>query len=227
VSISAVAFVPAAPLLIPAVAGGSADLDGALRAASLGVVARALAGRPGRVVVVARVPSAGQWSQDSTWDFAGFGVPRRPADARPRLPWALGVGAWLLDECGWDGPRRYVGVDGSPDALATAKDLLVDSATSMVVVGDGSACRSERAPGHLDDRAEPFDRAVAEALAQGDAAGLGDLDSLLAKDLMCGGADSWRWVAAALGGAVPIDADLVSRVAPYGVGYFVALWSFA
>jgi hypothetical protein len=226
VNLSAVAFVPAAPLLVPAVAGGSAELDAALRKASIDVVARALARRPDQVVVVAGVPNAGQWSPDSTWDFAGFGVSRRPADARPRLPWPVGIGAWLLDECGWEGPRRYVGVDGSAGELVTAKDL-VDGATSIVVVGDGSACRNERAPGHLDVRAEAFDKTVADALASGDAARLGDLDQVLAKELMCGGAASWRWVAAAVDGAMPIDADLVSRVAPYGVGYFVALWSFA
>jgi hypothetical protein len=226
VSLSAVAFVPAAPLLVPEVAGGSAELDAALRKASIDVVTRALARRPEQVVVVAGVPNAGQWSADSTWDFAGFGVSRRPADARLRLPWQLGIGAWLLDECGWKGPRRYVGVDGSRGGLVAAKDLF-DGATSIVVVGDGSACRSERAPGHLDDRAEAFDRTVADALARGDAARFGDLDPRLAEELMCGGAASWRWIAAALDGEMPIDADLLSCVAPYGVGYFVALWSFA
>lgn len=227
-SIVAVAFVPAAPLLVPQVAGGSASLDEPLRAASLGAVARALNERPDQVVVVGPTPSPGEWSQDATWDFAGFGVARMPPDPRPSLPWALGIGAWLLDECGWDAPRRYVGVAGSALPQVDPSGLAVDDrATVVIAVGDGSACRTERAPGYLDDRAEGFDAGVAAVLAAGDAAGLGRLDAALAHDLLCSGLPVWRWVAAAVAGAEVTTSELVTHVAPYGVGYFVAHWSLA
>jgi hypothetical protein len=222
VTVNAVAFVPAAPLLIPAVAGGSAGLDAELRAASLEVVARAVATQPAEVVVVAGVSSPGEWSVDSTWDFGGFGVTRRPFDPRQPLPPSLGIGAWLLDEVGWDGPRRYVGVDGAAAAAAT----LGEGTRAVVVVADGSACRSERAPGHLDDRAEGFDTAIADLLARGDAAGLAGLSDDLAVELMCGGLPAWRWTVAALADEAVTGAELRKHEAPYGVGYFVALWSF-
>jgi hypothetical protein len=223
VSLASIAFVPMAPLLIPEVAGGSAALDQELRAASLDVVARALASGPDEVVVVAAVPTPGSWTESSTWDFAGFGVARIPTDPRMRLPWPLGIGAWLLDECGWNGSRRYVGVDRS-----TAAEALPDERVrSIVVVGDGSARQSERAPGHLDERAERYDDAVADLLARGDVVGLSELDDALATDLMCGAPPAWRWIAALIDGEPVTDAELVTHAAPYGVGYFVALWSFA
>jgi hypothetical protein len=222
-SIAAVAFVPAAPLLVPQVAGGSAALDEPMRAASLEAVALALDYRPAEVVVVAPTTSVGEWAQDATWDFAGFGVSRTPPDSRPVLPWSLGIGAWLLDEAGWDGPRRYLGVTHGNVTAGVAGEA--DIATVVIAVGDGSACRTERAPGYLDDRAEPFDEVIAGLLARGDAAGLGGLDDELASDLLCAGLPVWRWVAAAVADAEITAADLAMHVAPYGVGYFVARWS--
>jgi hypothetical protein len=225
VTVVAVVFVPAAPLMIPQVAGGSAALDSETRDAILATVARALADGPDQVVIVAPSESAGEWPSAATWDFAGFGVTRRPPDPRTTLPWPLGIGAWLLDECGWDGERGYLAVDGSAVATAAGETVPDHRRTVILAVGDGSACRSERAPGHLDERAEPFDDRIAALLAAGDAQGLGELDETLAGELLCAGAPVWRWVATALAGRRVVGADLVTHVAPYGVGYFVAQWS--
>jgi hypothetical protein len=134
----------------------------------------------------------------------------------------LGIGAWLLDACGWTGPRRYLGLGPDHDPAAQA-DVVAGSAA--VAVGDGSACRSERAPGHLDIRAEAFDLQVAGCLADGDVTGLAAVDEALARELRCGGRPVWRWVAASAGDRPVTTAELVSHVAPYGVGYFVAVWS--
>jgi hypothetical protein len=228
VSIAAVAFVPAAPLLVPQVAGGSARLDDPLRTACVDAVTRALSSaKPVEVVIVAP-GSAGEWTQGATWDFAGFGVARRPPDPRPVLPWQLGIGAWLVDEAGWTGRRRYVGVGEPVGAQAPARTVRRDSGRTVVVaVGDGSGCRTERAPGHLDHRAEAFDDAVAAALAQGDAAGFDRIDDALARDLLCAGLPVWRWVSSALAGQPVATAEISAQVAPYGVGYFVALWVLA
>jgi len=55
------------------------------------------------------------------------------------------------------------------------------------VVADGSARRTEKAPGHLDDRAEGFDAQVEKALAAGDPELLKALDVNLAEALLVGG----------------------------------------
>ncbi len=222
-TIRTVVFVPAAPLLVTPVAGGSAPVDAHLRNTTLAAIGRATEGVD-EVVALAGVEPAAEWQRDATWDFTGFGVPRVPADRRSRLPWPLGIGAWLLDETGWDGPRRYLGVGTESAAIGL---LAADVETALVVVGDGSARGAERAPGYLDERAEGFDRAVAAMLADGDIEGLGDLDATLASELMCCGLAPWHSVAGALAGATVMAAELLADTAPYGVSYFVALWSVA
>ena len=129
-------------------------------------------------------------------------MPRRPADSRPRLPWPLGIGGWLLDQIGWTGGRRYVAVDRATTAAG------IEPAPGVRVVGDGTARRTEKAPGHLDVRAEPFDVEIARLIAAGDVVGLATLDAELADDLMCSGAAVWRWLGGLIGSAA------ISRASP-------------
>ena len=217
-SITSVGFVPAAPLLVPQVAGGSSQLDEELREACRVVARRLAATTDDAITVVAPVVTGVAWSTDATWGFEGFGVPREPADDRPRLPWPIGIGDWLLDDVGWTGRRNYIGVadDGS-----VSTDL---AAGALLLVGDGTARRTEKAPGHLDERAEAFDVQIADAIRSGDVAALGGLDTALAADLLCAGAPVWRWLSVVIGGDHVAEADLLSDTAPYGVGYFAGWW---
>ena len=103
-----------------------------------------------------------------------------------------------------------------------------DQRVALLVLGDGSACRSEKAPGYFDARAEPFDAGVARALADADAQALLDLDADLAGQLQCAGRAPWQVLA---GGVRPDGRSWQGRLhydeAPYGVAYFVATWSAA
>jgi hypothetical protein len=220
VAVTRVGFVPSAPLLVPVVAGGSAELDAGLRAAALDVVRELCAEAVTEVVVVASWPTPGEWGSDATWDFTGFGVPRGGADPRARLPWPLGIGAWLLDEAGCSSPRRYLAIGRTTTAETPPGRVAV------LAVGDGSARRSEKAPGHLDVRAEPFDDEVARLISAGDVVGLATIDGELADELMCSGPPAWRWLGALLGSQPVAAAELHTHVAPYGVGYFVGSWRF-
>src|SRR5882757_7018933 len=93
------------------------------------------------------------------------------------LPLALTVGAWLLGDA--LGPNTgAVGFSVGPDFAASraAVELLAlaeSAPVALVVMGDGSARRSARAPGFLDPRGEPFDATVAAALRAGDVEALG------------------------------------------------------
>jgi hypothetical protein len=227
---TAVVFVPSAPLLVPEVAGGSAALDGELRVTCLDVVSRALDSDPDTVVVVAPASAPATWDEDASWDFAGFGVAREPTVDRTRLPWSLGIGAWLLDECGWTGRRRYVGVAGSDERDSVTDSMNPDLTASercvVIAVADGSACRTERAPGHLDARAEGFDDGTADALSRGDLDALAAVEPALARELLCSGLPVWRWLRAAIKDGPAARPELLTHVAPYGVAYFVALWWF-
>jgi hypothetical protein len=217
--VSAIAFCPSPPLLVPELAAGAAGELDPLRAACRAAVGRLLAARPDEVVVIGTGSTGGRFPPGTTGTLAGYGVPLTAAlpGAPPRpgpLPLPLTLGAWLLSGAGV--PCRGVAVDGDAPGLPDAPAYLV--------VGDGSARRSERAPGYVDPRAEPFDAGVAAALAAGDAAALRDLDPVLGADLLAAGVPAWRAVGRALAGR-RFDADLRYEAAPYGVGYFVAFWA--
>ena len=216
--VSAIAFCPSPPLLVPELAAGAAGELDPLRAACREAVRRLLAARPDQVIVIGTGSGSGRFPPGSTGTLAGYGVPVTASlpGAAPRpgpLPLPLTLGAWLLS--GADLPCQGVAVDGDMPSLPDAPAYLV--------VGDGSARRTERAPGYVDRRAEPFDAAVAAALAAGDAGALRDLDPALGTDLLAAGVPAWRAVGRALAGR-RYRADLLYDEAPYGVGYFVAVW---
>ena len=221
--VSAIAFCPSPPLLVPELAAGAAGELDPLRVACREAVRRLLAAHPDEVVVIGTGSAGGRFPPGTTGTVAGYGVPLTAAlpGAPPRpgpLPLPLTLGAWLLSGAGV--PCRGVAVDGE---LSRGTPELPD-APAYLVVGDGSARRSERAPGYVDPRAEPFDAGVATALAAGDAAALRDLDPVLGADLLAAGVPAWRAVGRALAGR-RFDADLSYDAAPYGVGYFVAFWA--
>ena len=217
--VSAIAFCPSPPLLVPELAAGAAAELDPLRAACREAVGRLLAARPDEVVVIGTGSTGGRFPPGTTGTLAGYGVPLTAAlpGAPPRpgpLPLPLTLGAWQLSGAGV--PCRGVAVDGDAPELPDAPAYLV--------VGDGSARRSERAPGYVDPRADPFDAGVAAALAAGDATALRDLDPVLGAYLLAAGVPAWRAVGRALAGR-RFDADLSYDAAPYGVGYFVAFWA--
>jgi hypothetical protein len=183
-----------------------------------------------RVVVVGAADRKGpDWSMGWPAEVHGFGPSTSSAGAA--VPLSLGVGLRALEEAGWSGPvgqlalgwdEADVDIDEIAGELATGADP-----TALVVLGDGSARRGEKAPGYLDDRAFAFDDAIAGALAEGDARGLRDLDVELASDLMVFGRTAFRLLGAvALRQGGPQQARLLLREDPFGVSYFVATWTF-
>jgi hypothetical protein len=188
-----VAFVPSAPLLL--LGGAPDDLAAA--------VAKAVDSLEGEVVVVGAAPTPGAW--EGSVDLTPYGLRGTPAP--DPLPLSLAVGAALLGER----PHRLWGVpsDALPDA------------PSYLVVMDGTAKRTLKAPGHLDQRAEAFDATIEAALADGDAAALLALDEQLAGELWVQGLPALR---AAAGLGASWRGQVLYAGAPYGVGYVVAVW---
>ncbi|GHF07492.1 hypothetical protein GCM10014715_74230 [Streptomyces spiralis] len=240
----AAAVCPCPPLLVPAVAAGAAPELDALRAActdALGVLAAA---RPDLLMVVGPAEESGRGPhpEGTRGSFRGFGVDLDvrlggPTDTETRtgpasereLPPSLAVAAWLLERTGWsDAPIEGLGV-GEPLApercIAAGRDLAARAdRVALLVMGDASACRSLKAPGYLDERAEPFDAEVARALGAADVAALTALDAELAYELKAAGRAPWQVLAGAAEGA-GLSGTLLHDSAPYGVGYLVAAWS--
>ncbi|MEU3366147.1 class III extradiol dioxygenase subunit B-like domain-containing protein [Streptomyces pseudogriseolus] len=236
----AAAACPCPPLLVPEVAAGAAPELDAARAActdALGVLAAA---RPDLLVVVG--PDAGtcDYPAGTPGSFRRFGVGLdvRLGDgdgagdgvAGGELPYGLAVGAWLLGRTGWAGAPvegRGVGESLAPDACVAEGRRLAGRAgrVALLVMGDGSACRTFKAPGYLDERAEPFDAEIARALGTADTAALRALDAGLARELKVSGRAPWQVLAGAAEGAAGLSGALLHEDAPYGVGYMVATWS--
>ncbi|GAA1970853.1 hypothetical protein GCM10009798_34530 [Nocardioides panacihumi] len=93
---------------------------------------------------------------------------------------------------------------------------------SFLVVANGSACRTEKAPGYLDPRAEAFDKELGAALRGPDPEAIRAIDPVTAGELW---ADTTGLPALAdlLEGARTVDIGYED--APYGVQYWVARWS--
>jgi hypothetical protein len=120
------------------------------------------------------------WNPDDRLDLPAYAPPVSGARGKPGLPLALGIGALLLDEAGYAGPRILQAVDESAppgDCLRLGRDLAARPARmALLAVGDGSTRRGPAAPGYLDERAVPFDDAVRRAVRDGDMAALAGLD---------------------------------------------------
>jgi hypothetical protein len=221
----AVAFCPSPPLLLPAVEGRAAAETTALRRGCAQALAAMLQIQPEVVVVVGDdVPAGVRFGAGDAGDLRGFGVDvQLPFDGhvRPegrRLPLAHTVGAWLLHEAGHAGTR--VGV-GPADVHRLLRELR--GPVGVLALGDGSARRSVKAPGYLDEMAGAFDGAVARALAAGDPDALAGLDLTVGERLLAAGVPTWRALGAALAGR-EVTAQLRYDDAPFGVGYLVADW---
>ena len=153
--------------------------------------------------------------------------------------------AWLLDGCvspvvvladAPDPIARLRGVE-VPLGIRVARGLLDEadygrelhhriapapSDRRLLVLANGSGCRSEKAPGHLDPRSLAFDERIETALAEGDCAGLACLDAELGRDLLAVGIEPLRKL-----GELRLDvdtADLLYADDPYGVRYWVTTW---
>jgi hypothetical protein len=93
----------------------------------------------------------------------------------------------------------------------------------LLVVANGSATRTEKAPGHLDERAAAFDAAIGEALKAGDPAALADIDLDLADALWAlPDADVLRTLSDRVPAAVEVHVDYDDD--PFGVQYWVVRW---
>ncbi|MEV8535336.1 class III extradiol dioxygenase subunit B-like domain-containing protein [Streptomyces sp. NPDC051211] len=236
----AAAVCPSPPLLVPEVAAGAAQELAEARTACSDALAVLAASRPDLLVVVGAAEKGGGYDEGTPGTFAGFGVDlsvtlgsaaaEQTGEATgTTLPASLAVGAWLLERASWAAaPIAGVAVAErlDPDACGALGADLGGSAdrVAMLVLGDGSACRTLKAPGYLDDRAEAFDAAAARALGSADVPALAAIDPELALELKAAGRAPWQVLAGAARDA-GLDGRLLYEDAPYGVGYFVAAWS--
>jgi hypothetical protein len=236
--ISTAVLCPWPPLLVRELTGADPVLP-ELRDVCAAAVAALLADRPELVAVVAPGPATSTWPADGRLNIAAFGggpakpvsdICRPPAGAgvgygRPALPPAAGIGAYLLDQAGYQGPR-VIWTVSEEEPPAGCRKLGAELAaagprTALLALGDGSARRGPKAPGAFDPRAAAFDAEVERAVRDADLDALLAIDPALARDLMATGRPAWQVLAGALADTAPAT-QVRYADDPFGVLYLVA-----
>lgn len=216
---------PWPPVLATELTGPDPVITG-LRDACARAVRRLVRARPELVAVIGPARQTRTWDPGSRLDLSVF-APALGRVGDPALPPSLGLGALLLDQAGYHGRGRRilqaVAEDEPPAACAELGAALSRSAgrAGLLVMGDGSARRSPRAPGHLDPRAAAFDAETERAFRAADFEALLAISPGLARELMATGRPGWQVMAGALRRA-EVTADILYSDDPFGVAYLVA-----
>ena len=223
------ALCPSPPLLARELTGRDPLVSG-LREACAEVTARLADADPDVVIIVGPGPETTVWDSASRLDVSAFAPALRDSGTRdsgtgtPDLPLSLGLGAMLLDQAGYSGLRVLQAVGEHEPAVRCVelgnKLAAFAPRAALLVMGDGSARRSPIAPGHLDERAAPFDAQVELAIRDGNLDALAGLDPALARELMATGRPAWQVLAGAVGAGNPLT-EILYADAPFGVSYLV------
>jgi hypothetical protein len=224
VSLVAAAVCPHPPLLVPELAAGAAPELDDLRAACRAAVAHLANASIDSLIVVGSDTTTVRRDPPFGGTLFPWGVDLPVGDPSGRpLPLSLLLGAWLAPSA-----RNFqsVAADADPGECALLGRKLAGEAerVGLLIVGDGSACRTEKAPGFFDPRAEAFDADVSSALARADADALAAIDPGVAAELLVAGRAPWQVLAGATAGG-RWRGELLHSAAPVGVAYHVAVWT--
>ncbi|WP_405165740.1 hypothetical protein OG203_11990 [Nocardia sp. NBC_01499] len=241
---SIAALVPSPPILVPELCGGATgaipghqgDPRAELRAAVL-AAAEVLAAVTDHWTVIGTGAADQVFGPETVGTFRGFGADVRialsaaaSAEPDPQHPLPVLIAGWL---------RGRVAPAASAEVRLVAADTPVERCLELgaklraeldnsgkrhgvLVVADGCATLSLKAPGYLDERAAAVQDDLDRALTAGDRAGLRALDPALCAELVMSGRAAYQ-VLAGLFDTDPM-AETLYHDAPLGVGYHVGLW---
>jgi hypothetical protein len=219
----AAALCPWTPLIVGELTGGEAVVP-ELRRACAEATARLVQAQPELVVVVGPGAETQQWDPRSRLDLSVF-APVLGRTGDPALPPAIGLGAFLLDQAGYQGRRMLQEVaerEGTASCAELGAAIGKDGVrVGLLAMGDGTARRSQRAPGHFDERAAEFDARAEQALRRDDLDALLAISPTLASELMATGRPAWQVLAGAMQPTTPAT-EVLYADAPFGVAYIVA-----
>lgn len=205
--IAAVANCPHPPLLLEGITGEPVAEVTELRAACLAAVGVLLDSEPSEILIVG---GAGPADRDKPLSVLVGRLLAAQADSRLPVEQLLVPAELSTEQClrlGHEAASR-------------------GTRTGLLVMGDGSARRSVKAPGYFDERAAAFDASVEQAFAKADPAGLAALDAALAADLLVAGRAAWQVLAGATMGFGDggFSATVHYAADPFGVWYPVVSW---
>lgn len=223
----AAAVCPHTPLLVPALAGAAQAELSELRSACHAAVAALRDTDPDLLVVVGGADLTRGYGAQAAGSLHPWGVDVRVGRGEPVLPLSLTVGRWLLESGSYDVDTvafQAVASAAAPeDCLTLGAKLAADGRVALLVMADGSACLTPRAPGHHDPAARPYHELLVRSLAGADGEALAALDAAVADRLWVGGRAALQVLAGAASGG-EFAGRVLAEAAPYGVGYFAGLW---
>ncbi|MGW0806825.1 hypothetical protein [Nonomuraea sp. NPDC002799] len=180
---------------------------------------------PEALIVVGGAAGTTGYGGQAAGTLRPWGLDVTAGEGAPVLPLSLTVGRALLGGRAPDGFQSVAFDATSEECRALGEKIgKVARKVALLVMADGSACLTPKAPGRYDDAAAPYDDLIAHALAQADPTTLATLDPEAADRLWAGGRAALQVLAGAAG-TTTFGGRLLMRSAPYGVGYFAALWS--
>ena len=215
---SSIVLVPGAPVLVPELSGAAVAETGDQVAEIVETLREAARGTSG-VLVVGADPSARRLG-DVGSSLARWGAPVpvgracAPPARHEQVPDAALIAWWLLDRAVPELPRRFVGIaerEGHP--LSPGVDDLV------VVVADGPASLTPRAPVPEDPRGVALDAALVGWLRAGGT--LPDPGEAVADAVGWWSRPAWRALADLVGDR---SVRRCLSWAPFGVGYHCGWW---
>ena len=216
---SPVVLIPGAPVLVPELSGAAAA-DSARQVEHACELIREASRERTRVVVVGTDEQlrAGDGMRSSLirWGAnVGVGRPQDPLAGPDTVSDAALIAWWLLDQSGSHLPRTFSGVHGESPTPPEAEE-----GDLVVVVADGPASLTPRAPVPEDPRGVALNAALADWLRTG--GDLPDPGQNVAEDIGWWSRPAWRALAGLVGHHRAVEP--VSW-APFGVGYHAARWA--
>lgn len=231
--LAAIALVPSAPVLVPELAGGAATETAAFRDAAIA----AAACLPDRWIAIGVAAVDAVIDPGALGTFAGYGLDIPIAlngESGPSpvvdMPLSALITGWLRGQVKPSGRaqvRVYAADRCTESALTGGRELRAeidasDEAVGVLVVADGLHTITPAAPGGYDPESERKQHALVEALAAADTAALAHLDDGPEDGTV--GRVAYQ-VLAGLVGSEPQSVTELIRGAPFGVGYFVGVWT--
>lgn len=231
--LTAVAFVPTPPLLVPELAGAAAVPTRDLRDACARAV-RVLAGTSRSWTAIGAHGTDIRLGPDAGGSWACFGAdvgvslgPHLRVRPAAELPLAALIAGWLRELVAPEAEvrlRLYAHDTAPARCLQQGQLLAADpQPRTLLVLGDGCTTLTQKAPGAFDGRAAAVQDQIDAALSTVDCAALGALDPALCRALGVSGRVPWQIAAGAVRG-IGWRAHSLYRGAPFGVGYHVATW---
>jgi hypothetical protein len=226
--LSAIALIPSAPVMVPELASGAASELAALRA----TVFAAAAELPDRWIVIGVAGDDEVIGSGSVGSFGGYGADVRvglaPEFDGPtmRLPLCALIAGWVRGQANSAVAaevRAYSDTHDVSTAMTRGRALRVEldeaaEPIGVLIVADGANTLTPPAPGGHDPDSVPVQDALDDALAAGDVTALAELPVGIL------GRVAYQ-VLAGLTEPGPAAARELYRGAPYGVGYFVGVWT--